>query len=92
MNKKDIARDIYDMVEGDKDLFFEIASSEMTNEEANQYWNEILDDEEVLDDDDEILDDEDVIDDEDGYDGIVFNRWYADMVRIGIPIEWDEML
>lgn len=34
----------------------------------------------------------DVIDDEDGYDGIVFNRWYADMVRIGIPIEWDEML
>jgi len=22
----------------------------------------------------------DVIDDEDGYDGIVFNRWYADMV------------
>ena len=47
MNKKDIARDIYDMVEGDKDLFFEIASSEMTNEEANQYWNEILDDEEA---------------------------------------------
>ena len=34
----------------------------------------------------------DVIDDEDGYDGIVFNRWYADTVRIGIPIEWDEML
>ena len=22
----------------------------------------------------------DVIDDKDGYDGIVFNRWYADMV------------
>lgn len=34
----------------------------------------------------------DVIDDEDGYDGIVFNRWYADMVVLGIPIEWDEML
>ena len=34
----------------------------------------------------------DVIDDEDGYDGIVFNRWYADMVTCGIPIEWDEML
>lgn len=48
MNKKDIARDIYDMVEGDKDLFFEIASSEMTDEEANQYWNEILDDEEAF--------------------------------------------
>ena len=34
----------------------------------------------------------DVIDDKDGYDGIVFNRWYADTVASGIPIEWDEML
>lgn len=34
----------------------------------------------------------DVIDDQDGYDGIVFNRWYADMVSCGIPIEWNEML
>lgn len=34
----------------------------------------------------------DVIDDKDGYDGIVFNRWYADMVANGIPIEWDDML
>jgi len=34
----------------------------------------------------------DVIDDKDGYDGIVFNRWYADMVVQGIPIEWDDML
>lgn len=34
----------------------------------------------------------DVIDDKDGYDGIVFNRWYADMVFLGIPIEWDDML
>ena len=34
----------------------------------------------------------DVIDDKDGYDGIVFNRWYADMVTQGIPIEWNEML
>ena len=34
----------------------------------------------------------DVIDDEDGYDGIVFNRWYADTVSNGIPIEWEEML
>lgn len=33
-----------------------------------------------------------VIDDEDGYDGIVFNRWYADMVVLGIPVEWEEML
>ena len=34
----------------------------------------------------------DVIDDEDGYDGIVFNRWYADTVTNGIPIDWEEML
>ena len=34
----------------------------------------------------------DVIDDQDGYDGIVFNRWYADTVNCGIPIEWNEML
>ena len=34
----------------------------------------------------------DVIDDKDGYDGIVFNRWYADTVTLGIPIDWDEML
>lgn len=34
----------------------------------------------------------DVIDDPDGYDGIVFNRWYADMCRKGIPIEWENML
>ena len=34
----------------------------------------------------------DVIDDEDGYDGIVFNRWYADMVTSGIPIEWEDMI
>ena len=34
----------------------------------------------------------DVIDDKDGYDGIVFNRWYADTVSQGIPIDWEEML
>lgn len=34
----------------------------------------------------------DTIDDPDGYDGIVFNRWYADMCRKGIPIEWSDML
>lgn len=34
----------------------------------------------------------DVIDDQDGYDGIVFNRWYADTVTTGVPIEWSEML
>lgn len=34
----------------------------------------------------------DVIDDEDGYDGLVFNRWYADTVKKGIAIDWYEML
>lgn len=34
----------------------------------------------------------DVIDDIDGYDGIVFNRWYADTVSNGIPVDWNEMV
>lgn len=34
----------------------------------------------------------DVIDDPDGYDGLVFNRWYADMCRQGIPIDWHEFI
>lgn len=34
----------------------------------------------------------DVIDDKDGYEGIVFNRWYADTVIQGIPVEWEDML
>lgn len=34
----------------------------------------------------------DVIDDDDAYDGIVFNRWYADMCRKGIVVDWDQML
>lgn len=32
----------------------------------------------------------DVIDDVDGYDGIVFNRWYADMCRKGVQVDWYE--
>lgn len=34
----------------------------------------------------------DVLDDDDAYDGIVFNRWYADMCRKGIVINWEEMI
>lgn len=34
----------------------------------------------------------DVIDDPDGYDGIVFNRWYADMCYTGVAIDWEDML
>lgn len=34
----------------------------------------------------------DVLDDDDAYDGIVFNRWFADMSRMGIVIDWEEMI
>lgn len=34
----------------------------------------------------------DVIDDEDGYDGLPFNRWYADMCKKGKPIDWNSYL
>lgn len=34
----------------------------------------------------------DVIDDYDAPDGLVFNRWYADMCYMGIAVDWDEML
>lgn len=34
----------------------------------------------------------DVMEDEDGYDGLVFNRWYADTCKLGIAIDWEEMI
>ena len=34
----------------------------------------------------------DVIDDVDAPDGLVFNRWYADMSYMGIAINWEDML
>ena len=34
----------------------------------------------------------DVIDDVDAPDGLVFNRWYADMCYCGIAINWEDML
>lgn len=34
----------------------------------------------------------DVIDDDDSYDGLVFNRWYADMCKKGIVINWENMI
>lgn len=34
----------------------------------------------------------DTIDDPDGYDGMVFNRWYADMAKKGIAIDWSEYI
>lgn len=32
----------------------------------------------------------DVADDPDGYEGLIFNRWYADCCRKGIGIDWYE--
>lgn len=34
----------------------------------------------------------DVLDDPDGYDGIVFNRFFADCQGKGVPIMWEDML
>lgn len=51
------------------------------------FWGSSIDDDKHL-----ILYVKDVLDDTDGYDGLIWNRWYADMVRKGIPIEWSDML
>ena len=34
----------------------------------------------------------DVVDDIDGYDGLVFNRWFADMSKKGIIINWSDLI
>lgn len=34
----------------------------------------------------------DVIDDADQADGFVMNRWYADMVRKGVPVYWEDFV
>lgn len=34
----------------------------------------------------------DIVDDPDAADGHVMRRWYADMVGLGEPVEWDEIL
>lgn len=34
----------------------------------------------------------DVVDDADSYDGMIFSRWYTDMCKKGIPINWDKMV
>lgn len=53
----------------------------------NDYMGSSIEDEKHL-----VLYVKDVIDDKDGYNGIVFNRWYADTVIQGIPVEWDDMV
>lgn len=57
------------------------------NMARNDFWGSSISDELHL-----YLYVHDVIDDVDGYDGIVFNRWYADMCRKGIPIDWEDYL
>lgn len=32
------------------------------------------------------------LDDPDGYDGIAFNRWYADCCKTGVAIDWENMM
>lgn len=32
------------------------------------------------------------LNDEDGVEGMVFNRWLADMDTLGVPIDWDELI
>lgn len=34
----------------------------------------------------------DVIDDSDGYDGMVFTRFYADLIGSGTPVMWEDMI
>lgn len=34
----------------------------------------------------------DIIDDADQADGFIMHRWYADTIRKGMPIDWEEML
>ena len=34
----------------------------------------------------------DVVDDVDGYDGIVFNRWFADTAKKGVVIDWYDVV
>lgn len=34
----------------------------------------------------------DTLDDPDGLEGLVFNRWIADMKWLGIPIPWDDFI
>lgn len=34
----------------------------------------------------------DIVDDVDQADGFIMHRWYADMIRKGTPVDWEEML
>lgn len=49
------------------------------------YWGSSIDDEAHL-----ALYIKDYIDDPDGYDGKAFNRWYADICKQGIVLDWED--
>ena len=34
----------------------------------------------------------DYLDDPDGYEGKAFNRWYADMCKMGVVLDWEDYL
>lgn len=34
----------------------------------------------------------DIVDDADQADGFIMHRWYADMIRSGIPVFWEDLL
>jgi len=49
------------------------------------YWGSSIDDEAHL-----AMYIKDYIDDPDGYEGKAFNRWYADMCKMGIVLDWED--
>ena len=34
----------------------------------------------------------DIVDDADQADGFIMHRWYADMIRAGMPVEWEDIV
>lgn len=56
----------------------------VANMAVNDFYGSSLEDDRHI-----LLYVKDVLGDKDGYDGLVFNRWYADMCRKGIPIDWE---
>lgn len=51
------------------------------------YWGSSLDDEAHL-----AMFIGDYLNDTDGYEGKVFNRWYADMCKMGVVLDWEDYL
>lgn len=51
------------------------------------YWGSSLDDEAHL-----AMFIGDYLNDTDGYEGKAFNRWYADMCKMGVVLDWEDYL